>query len=172
MFDWREQTLTWGGRDVLADRYQYLTGWSAGLATREAIAFLEQKARENPGKPMVIVTTNGWGTPADAVWVYLSREKNVQLYYTVTKALLRPGPEGGTYRLQDDKWLFTPERSVRLPAGAPVYFVTNDPVHADVAVPAAAYYKDANPSLPPPQRFYGVEGDKGERVAVFLVPRQ
>jgi hypothetical protein len=172
MFDWTHQTLLWGGRGVRADRYQYLTGWTAGLGTRGAVAFLQKQARENPDKPLVIVTTNGWGTPPDAVWAYLSREKNVQLYFTDSKTILRPGLERGTYRLKDDKWLYPPERNVKIAADAPVYFVTNDPVHADVDVPATAFYKDGNPNLPPPRTFYGIDGKEGEGVAVFLVPRQ
>ncbi len=176
LFDWTRQTLTYTliykGQRVTSDRYQYLTGWTAGCGTQDAIHFLQRLARAHPDQPMVIVTTNAWGTPADAVWVYLSQEPNVRLYFTDARTILRPGVAPGTYLLKDDKWLFPPERPVHIAPNVPVYFVTNDPVHADVDVPAWPYYRSANPNLSAPRSFNGIEGAKGEGAAVFLVPRQ
>ena len=173
IFRWQDQTLTWTGR-VRGDRYQYLTGWTCGYGTEGAIAHLEKLARENPKKSMVVITTNAWGTPADALWVYLSREPNIKLYFVDGRRVLRPGSEAGTYMLKDDKWLFPPERPVRLPADATVYFVSNEPVHADVDGPAGTVYRSANANFPAPTIFAGIkmrEGDRGEGAAVFVVPR-
>jgi hypothetical protein len=173
LFRWQDQTLTWTGR-VRGDRYQYLTGWTAGYGTEGAIEHLEKIARENPKKPIVVITTNAWGTPADALWVYLSREPNIKLYFVDGRRVLRPGREAATYLLKDDKWLFPPEQPVRFPPEAAVYFVSNDPVHADIDAPAAQVYRAANTNFPAPTVFPGVkmrQGDRGEGAAVFALPR-
>jgi 4-amino-4-deoxy-L-arabinose transferase-like glycosyltransferase len=172
IFAWQRQTLTWGGRGVPSDRYQYLTGWDAGYGTQGAIAYLREAARTNPERPMVVITTDAWGLPADAVWVYLSREPNVRLFFVDGRKIIRPGGAKGTYMLKDDKWLFPPERAFALPAEARVYFVSNDLV-GDLAVPAASIYKGANPNLPAPKVFGGIRTTSDEHsvgAAVFLVP--
>jgi 4-amino-4-deoxy-L-arabinose transferase-like glycosyltransferase len=174
-FRWAEQTLTWWGEKMpRADRYQYLTGWTAGYGTRDAVAYLRGLARSDPHKPMVVITTNGWGTPADAVWVYLAQEPNVQLYFTDERRILRPGKEKGTYLLKADKWLYPPEQAVKLPEGAAVYFVCNEPIHtATKDVLALPWYREVNPGLGVPKLFLGIKDGKerGEGVAVFKVGR-
>ena len=112
---WWEQSLT------SQDRYQYVTGWSAGTAVNHAVDYLRKAAA---GGPMVVITDDGWGLPADAVWDDLSGEKHVEVYYVSRSreaAVLLPaaGGEPGSYLLRKDKWLYTPAEAVRLdPAGA------------------------------------------------------
>ncbi len=163
--DWSHQTLTARG-EARSDRYQYISGWTAGYATRDAIAYLQDAAK---GGPIAVITTDAWGTPADALWVYLAGKPNVQVFFTDDSRVLRPGTETGTYRLKEDKWLFSPDHPVHFAADAKVFFVTNDPVHAATDVPATTFFFRPNPNLGPPKTFYGVEGRAGEGVSVFPV---
>ena len=55
--NWPHQTLT------AKDNYQYISGWTAGYATKHAIGMLDELAKIGP---IVVITDNGWGTPADA----------------------------------------------------------------------------------------------------------
>jgi len=161
-FDWRNQTLTLHG-EARSDRYQYITGWTAGTGTRDALAYLEQAAEAGP---VVVITTDGWGTPADALWAYLDGRKNVQMFY-VSDMMARPADEPGYYRVQSDKWVYpaSDPKPVKFAPGARVFFVTNDPVHGASDVRAAIYFR-GNSNLGWPKTFYGVDG---ENVCVFPV---
>ena len=51
--NWWEQTLT------ARDRYQYITGWTQGYGTRQAVVtFLKTWAKD---KPVVVITDGGLG---------------------------------------------------------------------------------------------------------------
>ena len=71
--DWRQEHL------VESDRYQYNEGWPAGFATEGAIAWLERRAAAGP---IVIVTSDEWGLPADAVWLHFDRDPRVKMSST------------------------------------------------------------------------------------------
>jgi 4-amino-4-deoxy-L-arabinose transferase-like glycosyltransferase len=165
--DWRRQTLG------LQDRYQYLTGWTAGKATMGAVRFIAQMARDLSDKPrpgmeggLVVITDTAWGLPADAVWVYLSRQPGVRVYWTSRSGepVLVPvdesnGPDRRTFWLRPEKWLFLPQEPVAIPANALVLYVTNDPIHAgDGDHRAAGYLKKLNPNLRLMETFNGIAG--------------
>jgi len=169
--NWWDQTLT------ARDRYQYITGWTAGYGTRKAITDLRGWATAGP---LVVITDGGWGTPADALWVYLSHSPNVSLFFTdnprpvLVPASADAGALPDTYRLRRDKWLFSKVEDVHLPPGVPVLYLTNDPVHADPELPAEVYLQAANPNLRLEKTFNGVEINgrpAGENVALFSVAR-
>lgn len=125
---WKEQRL------IPRDRYQYVTGWTAGQGAREAIGFIEGLGEG----PVVVITDNAWGTPADAVWVYLSGREGVRLYWLdewEERGILRPAPveklpadAAGMpyYLLKDRKWIWPPEKAVGISPEVPVLFVTHD----------------------------------------------
>ena len=164
---WWKQTLT------REDRYQHVTGWTAGLATMKAIDFVRNFA---PRGPVVVITNDGWGTPADAEWVYLSVLPNVSIYYTNHTGdypLLMPAPSGerDTFMLKKNKWLYTPEEAVHIPLSAldapVVLYLTNDPVYtADGPVDAKTFLQRKNPNLAEVETFSNVGADS-DRVVVF-----
>lgn len=169
---WWKQTLTVNAPGARGDRYQYVTGWTAGYATDKAIREIWNLAKVGP---LVVITDNAWGTPADALWTYLSPLPNVRMYYTDDAKILIPGAENGTYQLKDDKWLFPKLRPVRLPekGDAPIIFVTGAVVHSSGPdEPAEKVLQKANPNLQLFETFNGVviEGQpEGEGVAIFKV---
>lgn len=126
-------TQTW----VSEDRWQYMTGWPGGFASRNAIAYLRQEMKNGP---IVVITNNGWGTPADAVWAYLDGLPNVQMFYVdwaERQAILQPvDAAAGQYSLLARKWRYTPAETVTLKAGAPIFYVTGSPLK-DKAAPEA-----------------------------------
>ncbi len=149
------QTLT------AEDRYQYLTGWTAGLGSQRLSDFIRYMA---PDGPLVVITDDGWGTPADALWVYLAHEKNVQLYYVSgigEKPILRPtGSDGHTYLLRKDKWLYTPPVPVTIPDQVQVLFITGDNKSIDGChVSAENFLRPLNPELSTGVPFEGVPSD-------------
>ena len=158
--DWENQTLT------ERDRYQYITGWPAGQASQRAIQFLSIVASESP---ITVITDHHWGTPSDALWVYLSRKPNVRLYYISwlgTEPILQRAADG-TVKLRADKWLYTKPESVRLSPEVPVLFLTHDPLGDS---PAVQNLRKTNPNLPQEIPFYGV-GDEtnADRVLMFYL---
>jgi hypothetical protein len=165
-FSWKNQTLTDtyvstnGG--VRGDRYQYLTGWTAGGPTRDAIVYLQKKARENPKRDLVIITDGTWGTPADALWVYLSPEPNVKLYWT--DGLLQRAGAGGTFTLRGNKWLFPPRMPVRITPGTTTYYVINDPFQD---APALEAIRRSGVNFGAPLTFKGVGDENVQVLPVF-----
>jgi hypothetical protein len=157
--DWRHQTM------VAHDRYQYLTGWTAGKATMAAVRAIDDVARKSEA-PVVVITDTAWGLPADAAWVYLSRLPNVRVYFTSRsgEAILIPVERevsGGKreFWLRPEKWLFLPQEPVEIEPEAGVFYITNDPIHAsDGDHRAAEALGKWNPNLPEPWTFYGIEG--------------
>jgi hypothetical protein len=161
---WWEQRLT------ARDNYQYVSGWPAGRATEKAIVELLKLSMSGP---IVVITDNGWGTPADAVWVYLSDRPNIQLYYTDRERILDPvsePPGAGGYWLRMNKWLFPPYQKVTLPRNVPVLYVTKEQ-----ASPVIEQLKVKNPNIERWQTFVGVvnartgQGDPEGSVSIFQV---
>lgn len=165
---WWNQTLT------REDRYQHITGWTAGTATMEAIEFVKGFA---PRSPVVVITNSGWGTPADAEWVYLSDVPGVTLYYTNharnTPLLERaPGGEADTYMLRKDKWLYTPEVPVHIAPEAVILYMSNDPVYtSEGAEDPERYFGRANPNLVKAETFYN-HGAHADKVVLFELKRE
>jgi hypothetical protein len=151
---WWKQTLT------ARDRYQYVTGWTSGQATRKVLTELMELAQAGP---LIVITDNGWGTPADAIWVYLSESPNVTLYYTDKPRVLTPGNGVGTASLRRDKWRFPPYESIVLPRNVPVLYVTQDYLNGS---PAAEYLGKHNPNLGTREAFEGM-GDPEGGVSIF-----
>jgi hypothetical protein len=160
--DWSHQTLT--TERPFPDRDQYITGWTAGLATQRAIQFIRILAADTP---VVVITDNGWGTPSDALWVYLARVPNVQLYYISwrgQKPLLPPAGDDAVL-LRQDKWLYTPAAPVKLDPNIPVLFLTKDPLDGPSA---EKVLRPIDPNLPPGIPFYGLEQDPhADHVTMF-----
>ena len=107
--------------------------------------------------PVIVITNNGWGTPADAVWVYMSRMRNVTLYYSDHAEVLTPGSQPGTYSLRRDKWLFPPYQDVRFPPQVPVLYVTGNLIENG---PAEEFLRQHNANLGTPLTFKGVSNPK------------
>ena len=165
---WWEQTLT------REDRYQHITGWTAGHATMDAIDFIKNFAAQHS---VIVITNDGWGTPADAEWVYLSGLPNVTLYYTNHKTnypLLTPAhfSEPDTYMLRKDKWLYTPEVPVKIPPETIILYMNNDPVYTENGpISPEKYFQKLNPNLVPAQTFYNL-GTNADKVVVFELKRE
>jgi 4-amino-4-deoxy-L-arabinose transferase-like glycosyltransferase len=149
---WRAQALT------PRDNYQYVSGWTSGLATRRALLYLRGLADIGP---LVVITNNGWGTPADAVWVYLSPHPNVTLYYTDHADILSQTAPG-TYSVRSDKWLYPPYTPTRFPDNVPVLYVTSDQATSEEVV------RKGNPNLGSRETFKGT-GDPDGNVSVYQV---
>jgi hypothetical protein len=99
-------------------------------------------------RPVVIITTDSWGHPADAVWAYLAGQPNVQLYF-VSGADRKPvlkSVDGTHYLLKTRKWLDEPEMPVRLDPNVPILFVGPTPLLGLPGEPdAAEIYQSLNP---------------------------
>jgi 4-amino-4-deoxy-L-arabinose transferase-like glycosyltransferase len=97
------------GRQTMTtdDRMQHLTGWAGGYASMRAVQYVKDLARK---QPVVLITTQAWGLPHDALWLYLDRYPNVQVYYIdwFGKQPVLNEVAPGQYRLRRDKWLLQP----------------------------------------------------------------
>ena len=152
---WQDQTLV-GGTGVASDRYQYITGWTAGLGAQEAADFIKEMSRDR--KVVVITQAGVWGNPADALWAYLENRSHLLLFCVdvhekpadqrtppstddpYVTPILQRGSHGG-YLLRRRKWSYLPPEEFRLPAGAWVVVAVNDPVHAAGGMPATDYLR-------------------------------
>ena len=157
---WWRQTLT------PADRAQYITGWTNGLATHKALKFIQGYAA---GGKVVVITDNGWGLPADAAWVALEGAPNVQLFYKTgasdSPLLLLAPNDPHAVMLRKDKWLYTPPEPVTLPAEATVLFLTH--CHGSDADFLQALQR-FTPNLKPVLSFYGIDNGP-DHVVLFEV---
>ncbi len=173
----KQGTVWWAQTLTREDRYQHVTGWTAGTATMEAIEFIRNFVPRSPGQQVVVITNDGWGTPADAEWVYLSGVPNVTVYYTNHKdraPLLEPsyGGEADTYMLRKDKWLYTPEVAVHIPSAAIILYMNNDPVYTkDGPVDPGTYFGKVYPNLVKAETFYN-HGTGADRVVLFELKRE
>jgi hypothetical protein len=100
-FQASRQTLT------LDDRNQYIDGWSAGYASMRAVQYVKDLAKQ---KPVVVITTHGWGPPPDVMWLYLDGYPNVSVYFVdwFGKQAVLKEVQTGRYLLRRNKWLPQP----------------------------------------------------------------
>ena len=92
---------------TLDDYNQYIDGWPAGYAPMRAVQYVKDLARQ---KPVVLITTDGWGPPPDVMWLYLDGYPNVSVYFITwfgKEAVLKE-VGNGRYLLRRDKWLPQP----------------------------------------------------------------
>jgi 4-amino-4-deoxy-L-arabinose transferase-like glycosyltransferase len=150
--DWQRQPMT------RSDRWQYVSGWPAGLASRQAVDALRELARHRG--PLVVILSALPGTPNDVVWVYLEGERNVSLFFVPwafqSSILVEPPSAPGRFVLFSgfhDKVVH--RRLVEFPHGATVLFVAVDPYPAEEGgtVTAGSVLAPRNPGLAEVARF-------------------
>ncbi len=154
--DWRRQLL------VRSDRWQYVSGWPAGEATRQALAHLKSLSRGH--RPIVVITNHLAGVPTDAVWVYLEGVPGVSVFF-VEWMDRRPilgarGPSWFMLRSRFHHWV-PGTMMVKIPDNVPVFFVSNDRYTGPggVAVPAEQLLSPLNPSLSEVARYSNPQTD-------------
>jgi hypothetical protein len=69
---------------VAIDRSQYISGWTAGYAVREAIGFIEQASRV---RPVIVINVASDAYPNLAVAVFFERNPRVRVYHADVGAL-------------------------------------------------------------------------------------
>ncbi len=143
------QENNWPRQEMVPlDRHQYITGWTGGYAVGRAIRLIKRL----PEKGLTVITSNGWGTPPDALWAFLHGRKNVQLAYSDSagrKPLLRPVKgKANYYWLRKHKYLYTPPQPCYIPPHQRVLYVSPDPIYVNnTAVAAGKLLRRANPHL-------------------------
>ena len=75
---------------VSADFSQYVRGWTSGYGVKEAADWLKEKSKD--GQLIVYVRADN-GNPEDAMYVYLSNEKNITV---LPITLLKDAPSGAS----------------------------------------------------------------------------
>jgi hypothetical protein len=164
---WNRQRL------VRADRWQYISGWPCGLASRRAVDFLRARAATGP---IVVVTTESLGTPNDVVWTYLDRTRNVSLFFApwaLDAPILRPVPGQPDRFLLNanlhDLWYRKEVVSVR--PDVPILFVSMDPypMPDGKTTSAESLLRPRNPQLREVARFENIPMDLPHRVDSVVV---
>ncbi len=160
---WWRQTLTAKFPDAppQGDQYQYVTGWTAGHATYLAIHEIKRLAQAGP---VLVITGNEWGTPADALWAYLANAPNIRIYSTDKSVIGGGYPTAGAAAtapaspdalyLRNDKWLWPPYEFVDVPPETTVIYVTQKMWGG---VPSAERLAQSNPRLELVDTFPGME---------------
>jgi len=150
--DWERQPLT------RSDRWQYASGWPAGLASRRAVEALRELARRRG--PLVVITSTLPGTPNHVAWVYLEGERNVSLHFVPwafqSAILVQPPSEPGGFLLFSGFGDAVVQREVvRLAPAVPVLFIAEDPYPAEDSGTATAesVLAPLNPGLAEVARF-------------------
>lgn len=168
-FRWRAQTL------VAEDRWQYVTGWPAGFATEQAMAWLRRRAAV---EPLVLVTPDVSGNPGDTARVLLGRDRRIALFSSpdaVAGRILPPAPGlPGAFLLSGDLRKMVPPAPVRLPRGEPVYFLAPDPFLTRSGWRAAAeFFPEFAPAISQAARFENPPGPSGaptDSIILFRLP--
>jgi len=166
---WREQTL------ASIDRWQFVSGWPAGYATQQALAYLKELASKSK-RPVVVLTSPDSGNPTDTLWLYGSGDPRLTLYATASleEPLLAPAAGfSGVYLLRDDLRRGKPARPVRLPPDAPVFYVSRERIYTLQGYqPVEEILRHRNPRIRAIARFENPpleEGKPGDAVLVFAV---
>ncbi|MCA1580486.1 MAG: glycosyltransferase family 39 protein [Acidobacteria bacterium] len=162
--DWRSSPLS------PPDRWQYVTGWPAGFATEQALAWLRGRASATP---LVLVTPDVSGNPGDTAQVLLRGESRIARYAApnaVTGEVLVAAPDlPGAFLLSGDLRKMEPPAAVRLPAGRPVYFLAPDPfLTRNGWRPAREFFGAANPGIDAVARFENPAGTSGDHEAIVI----
>jgi 4-amino-4-deoxy-L-arabinose transferase-like glycosyltransferase len=144
------------------DRRQFVSGWSAGLASQRAAAFLEGLARSTP---ITVVLPRVSGNPSDAVWLQLDGARNIRLAYADDFLRLPARRVGG------DVW--TDQRAMTVEANRPVYFISQDPVFLgrDGWAPASTVVLPLNPGARLVARFENLLDENGRVESAVVIYR-
>ena len=144
------------------DRQQFVSGWSAGLASERTAAFLAGRSRQ---RPITVIVPRVSGNPSDAVWLALDGAKNVRLFYA-EDFLTKPALE-----VRGDVWKDEP-RATPDP-GRLVYFVSQDPAFLgrEGWAPADRVVGPLNPGAGLVARFENPPNEKGRVESAVAVYR-
>jgi 4-amino-4-deoxy-L-arabinose transferase-like glycosyltransferase len=144
------------------DRQQFVSGWSAGLASERAVAFLEERAREGP---IAVIVPRVSGNPSDAVWLSLDGVKNVRLFYA-EDFLAKPALE-----VRGDVWTDAPTTAVDSDLAA--YFVSQDPAFLgrEGWAPAVRVVEPLNPVALVVAHFENLPNERGHVESAVAVYR-
>jgi 4-amino-4-deoxy-L-arabinose transferase-like glycosyltransferase len=166
---WERQRL------VRADRWQYVSGWPCGLASRRAADFLRARAATGP---IVVITTESLGTPNDVVWTYLDRTRNISLFFApwaLEAPILRPVPgQPDRFLLNADLHdLWYRKEVVTVRSDVPILFVSVDPYPMPDGKTASAesLLRLRNPQMREVARFENIPMDLPHRVDSVVVYR-
>lgn len=136
-----------------SDRWQYVSGWPAGSASRRAVEWIERSAAH---APLVVVTSHLTGTPDDVVWTYLEGRRNVRLYFvswSLQSRILRPASPDTFFLQSGFHEAVAATRLVTLAQGVPIFFVGMDPwPSAQSGIPASRI-EALNPGITRVARF-------------------
>jgi hypothetical protein len=154
--DWRRWRL------LPIDRQQFVSGWSAGLASERTAAFLAGRSRQ---RPITVIVPRVSGNPSDAVWLALDGAKNVRLFYA-EDLLTRSALE-----VRGDVWKDEPGATPD--PGRPVYFVSQDPAFLgrEGWAPADRVVGPLNPGARLVARFANPANEKSRGVSAVAVYR-
>lgn len=161
--NWPAQTLT------RRDRYQYITGWTSGYAPRQVVEAIKGIAEE---RPVVVITSDGWGHPSDTLWAYLQHARNVTVYYTVPGEgpILKPVVgEPNYFVLRQHKWRFTPAERCHIAPEARVLYIANEFLTPQGKWPLIEQMRRANGEVAGVP-FYGIEGEAAAEDRILMVP--
>jgi hypothetical protein len=134
------------------DRQQFVSGWSAGLASEKTASFLEERARE---RPITVIVPHVSGNPSDAVWLALDGTKNVRLFYAAD-FLRKPALE-----VRGDVW--TDAAATSVDSDQPAFFVSQDPAFLgrEGWAPAGRIVHALNPDARVVARFENPPNEQG-----------
>jgi hypothetical protein len=167
--DWR--TAPW----TPLDRWQLVSGWPAGAATEQAIAFLKKAALSNGA---LVLTPEISGNPTDSIWLLLEAAPGIDLAFAMdalSAPLLAPAPgHPGAWQARDDLLRGGAPRVIPFRPRRLTLFVTSDPILTPSGwQPANSFFSRLNPGLVPLARFQNPGPGPGEPstdgVAIFSV---
>ena len=102
------------------DAEQYVTEFGGGHVTEETLVWLLEQAEDHP----ITIVTGSWvGSPNDAMWLYLSGNPNIKLYWDDWKKTLVHPVAPGTYLLGENRWIDKADKRVVLDFSQPVYYI-------------------------------------------------
>ncbi|MDQ6892573.1 MAG: hypothetical protein M3167_07820 [Acidobacteriota bacterium] len=137
------------------DRWQLVSGWPAGAATEEAVAFLKKKAA---GEAVLVLTPEISGNPTDSVWLLLEGARGVDLAFAMDALhapLLAPAPgQPDSWQAREDLVRGANPRFIPCTSPRSILFVVSDPILSPSGWrPAGEYFSRLNPGLVPVARF-------------------
>ncbi len=121
--DWKDQ------RFIPRDRWQYVHGWPAGPAVRQAVKFVEEAAETGP---LTVVNMVGDAFPNLAVAVFFHDDPRVSIYHTEWVGLISSLRDSWPQRklnLRRDYRRSTPTKQVSFPKGGTILCISPDPAY-------------------------------------------